>query len=787
MDNTKEPTTNELVELAKSGDQDALEAIISRHRAEVYNAAKFILNNEQDAEDVTQEVFIKLFKNIHNLKNTDSFSSWLRIITVNECKMLFRKNKNAAIPYDEDEKLEALLRKCNSENINDIPHQKLDHIENNRLLYSIIENLPEKYSQLLIMYFYAEMSYNEIADSLGINVGTVKSRLFTAKNKLRKEIIAYEKKSGTNLHTNNILNNLSKVIRQLLSQSATFEKSVTSAVPTAVNSMSTGVSAAFSTTISNSSATKISVAAAAASIAVCVSVTSSNFSPISLPPDNEQSSSVAEAAEPESSDKTDIQTSDNSIITNNEPSIVYVYRDSEPSIIYRDRDPSIVYRDGETSIVYRDGNTSVVYRDREVVREAEPSIVYITETAESKPRRYDKYIDIYSDDQSMRFRIYTENNEAMLTNYFGYPEISDFPSDIVLPSYIEYEGNRIPVTRIMYNFLSTTANSHIKSVQLPEMLEYIPNGCFEDTDIETVTGGKNITRIGDRAFGGCKIKELNMRELFPNVIEIGDLAFRDCPIKKLVLPDGIMRLDPYAFSGVELDELSAITDIDFSIPPANTVHLIIQGDVINNAHYNSWSDSLIANIPELYVELENKNAVFDDTTIPNGMVINGLSHIIIGTFAENFHIPDGMKKLRTNEFEIFVDDDDNDYYGKIKNLYISDTVTEIEPDAFTTVRHIIKNILLPKNSKDTKTTDKLKKSILKSSQFIFDHEDENYVYFTDPEAIFPDEGYIPPEEVPEEDLTDEEVIIDDPVYDDDNIIYEIDDEGNIYEVIDVTD
>ena len=70
------------------------------------------------------------------------------------------------------------------------------------------------------------------------------------------------------------------------------------------------------------------------------------------------------------------------------------------------------------------------------------------------------------------------------------------------------------------------------------------------------------------------------------------------------------------------------------------------------------------------------------------------------------------------------------------------------------------------------------KFILNNEQDAEDHEDKNYVYFTDPEAIFPDEGYVPSEEVLEEDLTDEEVIIDDPVYDDNNIIYE---------VIDVTD
>ena len=718
-----------LIEAAQGGDNQAVEDLLRLYQEDIYRTALFMVKNEEDAHDITQEVCIKLYNKLQQLQTIDAFDSWLRIITINECKMLFRKNSHPTVSIDIKDNGEELLGTYYEERIDDIPHERVDRIENDRILFDLIKGMPEKYSQVMILFFYAEMSYSEIASTLKISEGTVKSRLFTAKKKLKAAILGYEKKNGITLHTQDALGSVGRWLLRALSHTDAFTKGASQIAPAAMNTVSTHTATAVSTSVSNSLATKISIATASVSVAVCIGITAhvlnSNSVDISgADPVPSASESIPETAAPESSITPDTEASmssgssasENSVTVSADPSVVYVREEADPSVIYR---------------------------DREVVREAEPSVVYVN--AETV-RRYDHYTDIISEDKKASFRIYSDSKEAFLTSFL-------FESDkLILPSYVEYEGEQYPVTGMKpYCFPSAFDDEHPEpervSLRLPEKLESIPDQAFRAIRVASITGGNNVTRIGREAFCGSPLTELDMSKVFPNVVEIGERAFDSCPLKKLVLPYGIMSIEMTAFDYVDLEELTVVTD-SLTVPVAKTVHLVIPGKEVDSQPLNSWRlpgwyEKGVAEIKELHIELQDKDAVFNDKRFSDGTCISSLCKLIDRTAAENLYLPEGMKTIRTKEFVITDYDYENnpDFYGKIKNLYIPSTVTTIEKNAFSTPHHLIQNVFLPKSGKTAAELTRLKKQIMKSSSFRFIREDKDNLVFSDPKAKYPDGKY----------------------------------------------
>ncbi|WP_235069472.1 RNA polymerase sigma factor [Turicibacter sp. TJ11] len=159
--------------------EQVVERLIEDYGQEVYRIAYFYIKDRQLAEDVFQEVFYKVMKNYHKFQHQSSEKTWLTRITINTCKDLLRTNWIKRVTtfstwQEPQSDYEAPF---------DIEKQ-----EEYQELYQMIQKLPTKYKDVILLFYYKELSYEEISQILGIPEGTVRSRLARARTKLKKMI-----------------------------------------------------------------------------------------------------------------------------------------------------------------------------------------------------------------------------------------------------------------------------------------------------------------------------------------------------------------------------------------------------------------------------------------------------------------------------------------------------------------------------------------------------------------------------------------------------------------------
>jgi RNA polymerase sigma-70 factor (ECF subfamily) len=168
-----------LAQRAARGDMQAFEELFRLHRRLVYGLCLRMTQDVAEAEDVTQEVFVLLFRKIGGFRGEASFTTWLHRLTVNQVLMRFRKNKSRREDALEDEDLQS------HESVRPVSPkaaQLLDRIT----LESAIAKLPPGYRAAFILHDVEGYEHEEVARILGCAVGTSKSQLHKARTKLRK-------------------------------------------------------------------------------------------------------------------------------------------------------------------------------------------------------------------------------------------------------------------------------------------------------------------------------------------------------------------------------------------------------------------------------------------------------------------------------------------------------------------------------------------------------------------------------------------------------------------------
>jgi RNA polymerase sigma factor (sigma-70 family) len=177
-----------LIGQARAGDSKAYEKLLKKYKSSVYNLVFRMVKNVQDAEDLTQEAFIKAFNSLASFNEEYAFSTWLYKIATNNCIDYFRKRKLQMYSLDKP------IQYKDSELQHEIPDPDFNAektiltSERNRLIREAIETLPKKYYIAIILRHTEEKSYEEIAAILKLPLGTVKARIFRAREMLNKAL-----------------------------------------------------------------------------------------------------------------------------------------------------------------------------------------------------------------------------------------------------------------------------------------------------------------------------------------------------------------------------------------------------------------------------------------------------------------------------------------------------------------------------------------------------------------------------------------------------------------------
>ena len=186
-----------LVARAKSGDVEAFSDLVSHYERRVFRMAKQITQNDDDAEDVLQETFLKAYTHLDNFQGNSKFYTWLVRIAVNEALMKLRKRRSdKTVPLDEpiDTGEDEMVREIAVWDEN--PEDSYSREELAHILDEAIQSLKPAYRTVFLLRDIEEMSIEETAEVLNLSISAVKSRLLRARLQLREKLTRLFKKKG---------------------------------------------------------------------------------------------------------------------------------------------------------------------------------------------------------------------------------------------------------------------------------------------------------------------------------------------------------------------------------------------------------------------------------------------------------------------------------------------------------------------------------------------------------------------------------------------------------------
>ena len=176
-------TDIELVSLIKKGNMDAFDELVKAYEKKVINVAYSLLSDKEDALDASQEIFVKVYKNISSFRGESTVSTWIFKITKNVCYDFLRKRKSNVISLDEENDDE---KKIEIPDLSASPDVLYERQEKINVVRKAIDSLEENQRVVITLFDINGLSYDEISGIIKCPIGTVKSRLYRARESLRK-------------------------------------------------------------------------------------------------------------------------------------------------------------------------------------------------------------------------------------------------------------------------------------------------------------------------------------------------------------------------------------------------------------------------------------------------------------------------------------------------------------------------------------------------------------------------------------------------------------------------
>lgn len=193
--------SDKVKEFIKTGNADLFTGIYEESYGYLHTCAIHVMKNEDETQDILQDAYIEIFRNLSSLKDPDSFLGWAATITNRKCFAALKKDRDILVDerVDDEGNVSDFF-----DNIKDdeafIPENILDNEENCRLIRQIVDGLNEAQRLCVISYFFNEKKQDEIAEEFGMPLNTVKSHLNRAKARIKEAVVDMEKNKGTKLY-----------------------------------------------------------------------------------------------------------------------------------------------------------------------------------------------------------------------------------------------------------------------------------------------------------------------------------------------------------------------------------------------------------------------------------------------------------------------------------------------------------------------------------------------------------------------------------------------------------
>lgn len=182
----------------KAGNYTVFREIVELFKNRVFGMAYKFTNNYDEAQDLSQDIFLKIYKEIGSFRFESKLSTWIYRISINTCLDWKRKNSkvkilSTSIVNDDDEAIELDIKDDNP-----LPDEAFIQSENQREVHELVSELPDKYKTVIIMYHFNNMSYQDISSALNIPERTVETRLYRARRLMKDELTKLNERGGYN-------------------------------------------------------------------------------------------------------------------------------------------------------------------------------------------------------------------------------------------------------------------------------------------------------------------------------------------------------------------------------------------------------------------------------------------------------------------------------------------------------------------------------------------------------------------------------------------------------------
>ncbi len=603
-----------LVKSAKNGDESAFKELYDATIQNSYHAAKRLLKNHEDIEDVLQNAYMRAAKNLSELKNPESFGGWIKTIVENESKNYIKKEKRIQVPV--------LFFKNKPNDAEEwkqpVPQEFMEREELREHVTKILDGLSPEVRACIVLFHYEDKSLNEISEILDIPLGTVKSRLHNGRKQIEREFKKLLKKDPTLYGIGAIPLVLSLMAYQAenVAVPAAISEGVASTAATSAGatasagaSVSAGVASATGATTAVSAgagtaaATTIAVKVAAVAVAGSVAVggTAAIKNQVDKNRAEEYVSSTALVTTVKTEETCTVAESLTQATTVQELSAVIstvlsstaTTRNAVTSTVIATQETTAEIS-AEEKTTKKKGTTTRRHSTTAATKPTTTRIVTTTKLTTTKETTTEETTEEETTEETTTRKVTTTKKPTTTRK----PTTTQRPTTTAAPTtnpednygasggvITEYTGNEsnvsIPskigsqtVTAIGAGAFS--GNEDIKSVSLPSTVTQVGQEAFSDcTSLSSVSLPSSLRQIGIGAFYGCS--SLSSVTVPGGTTSIGDEAFAYCTsLRSVTIPSSVTSIADDAFTGcdsltIKCEEGSAAHD--FAV--ANSIDFVL--------------------------------------------------------------------------------------------------------------------------------------------------------------------------------------------------------------------